>query len=344
VRPTVLRLAVPYLRATAWSLPALLVYTALRRYLQAMGVVAPIVFALLSANAVNAAANWALVYGYLGAPALGVVGSGWATTVARGYMALVLAAAVVAHDRRQRTGLWRAPLRPDPALLGRLLGLGLPAALQVTLEVGVFAAATTLAGRLHPVALAAHQIVLNVASFTFMFPLGTGSAAAVRVGQALGRGEPEAAARAGWTAIALGVGVMACAGLTFLAAPRPILALFTTDPDVTAAGVSLLAVAACFQVFDGLQAVTTGALRGLGDTRTPMLANLVAHWCLGLPAGYALGFAGGLGVTGLWAGLSLGLVAAGLTLLRAWSSRSRAEGSKRFTAENAENAEKNADQ
>jgi multidrug resistance protein, MATE family len=316
----------PYTRATAWSTFPLLIFTAFRRYLQGMGRVRPLMFALVSANVVNVVGNWVLVYGHLGMPAMGVEGSGWATTVSRLYMALVLVAYTIRHDRRYATGLRLAPWRPDLARLRRLLGLGLPAALHVSLEVGVFAAATALAGRLDAASLAAHQLVLNMASVTFMIPFGLASAGAVRVGQALGRRDRDAAARAGWTTLALAAAFMAAAGLTFALAPHALLRAFTDDPRVLAAGVGLMYVAAAFQLFDGVQGVTTGNLRGLGDTHTPMACNLTAHWGLGLPVGYALAFPGGLGVLGLWIGLSLGLVVAGCVLLRVWVVRTRALG------------------
>ena len=207
------------------------------------------------------------------------------------------------------------------APMRRLLTLGLPAASQVTLEVGVFAAATALAGRLAPAALAAHQIAVNLASLTFMVPLGIASAGAVRVGHAVGRGDPHGAARSGWTAILLGVSFMSCAAAAFLFIPHVLIGAFTSDPAVLATGVSLLFVGAVFQLFDGVQAVSTGVLRGLGDTRTPMLWNLAGHWFVGLPLGYALCFAFGLGVIGLWWGLSTGLIICGIALLTAWSQR-----------------------
>ncbi len=188
----------------------------------------------------------------------------------------------------------------------------------------MFAAATTLAGMLDPVALAAHHVVLDIASVTFMIPLGLSAAGAVRVGQALGRGEPLAAGHAGWTALALGAGFMACAGLVFAMMPRTLVAVFTTDPAVIASAGSLMLVAAAFQLFDGLQGVSTGAMRGAGDTHTPMVCNLVAHWFVGLPIGYLLAFGAGFGVFGLWAGLALGLAAAGIYLLTAWTRKARA--------------------
>jgi MATE family multidrug resistance protein len=205
--------------------------------------------------------------------------------------------------------------------MSRLISLGLPAAMQLTLEVGVFAAATALAGRLPPAALAAHQIAVNIAAFTFMVPLGVGSAGAVRVGQAIGRLDAAGAARSGWTALALGSGFMACSAAVFLLLPGALIGAFTSDRRVLAVGVSLLMVAAIFQLFDGIQAVATGALRGLGDTRTPMFWNLIGHWFVGLPLGYILCFTMRVGVIGLWWGLSSGLIICGVSLLLAWSRR-----------------------
>jgi len=182
----------------------------------------------------------------------------------------------------------------------------------------VFAAATALAGRVSATALAGHQIAINMASLTFMVPYGLSSAAAVRVGQALGRHDPHAAMTAGWTAIALGVSFMGLAAAAFLAFPEPLIRAFTDDPAVVDIGVRLLFVAAFFQLFDGLQGVTTGALRGLSDTRTAMLWNLGAHWLIGLPLAYLLCFQWGRGVVGLWWGLSAGLVICGVSLVLTW--------------------------
>jgi len=197
--------------------------------------------------------------------------------------------------------------------------LGCPAAMQITLEVGVFAAATALAGRLTPVALAAHQIAMQVASLTFMVPLGMASAGAVRVGQALGRHDPEAAEHSGWMALMLGAGFMGLAGLGLVSMPQFIMRIFTVDAAVISLGASLLLLAAVFQLFDGVQVVTTGILRGTGDTRTPMVCNLIGHWLIGLPIGYVFCFLMAWGVFGLWIGLSLGLILVGVVLLGVWS-------------------------
>ncbi len=318
---TVLNLTEPYLRIVTWSVWPLLLYTAFRRYLQAMGVVKPTMVILLTANLVNVLANWMLIHGNLGAPALGVDGAGWATFISRSYLALGLLSVVVWRDARTDYGLRRVSWVIERSRLMQLLWLGLPAAIQVTLEVGVFSAASALAGRLVPVALAAHQITLNMASFTFMIPLGLASAAAVRVGHAVGRRDTFGANQAGWTAVMLGVLCMACASLVFLLIPSQLMGLFTVDLTVVDLGVTLLFVAAIFQIFDGLQGVLTGALRGLGDTRTPMFLNLAGHWAFGLPLGYTICFVLGYGVVGLWIGLSAGLIVVSLLLLMVWGRR-----------------------
>ena len=322
LEPAVERLAVPYFSIVLLSVLPLLLYTAFRRYLQASGLATQVTAALITANAINAAANWLLVFGNLGLPALGVDGAGWATCVSRVYLASFLAVAILLHARRSPAGPWPR-LRPERRRLRRLVALGLPAAAQVTLEFGVFAAVTALAGRLEAVTLAAHQIVLNVASVTFMVPQGVGAAGAVRVGHAAGRRDPSGVRRAGWAALALGGGFMSAAAVFFVATPHPILRLYTSDPAVMRVGVTLLLVAAFFQLFDGLQAVATGALRGLGDTRTPMVSNLAGHWIVGLPVGYVLCFGAGWGIVGLWVGLSIGLTFVGAALVLIWWRRTR---------------------
>ncbi len=324
IQESVRVLAVPYLRALAWSVLPVLLYSTFRCYLQALGVVVPIMMTLVSANVVNAVAAWALIFGRLGLPAMGAEGAGWATFASRVYMFLALLAYALTREWRRPTGLFQMTFLPDLAGIGRLVRLGIPATLQRLLEIGVFACATLLAANLDPTALAAHQLALTSASFMFMVPLGVSIAGAVRVGQAVGRADAPAASRAGWTALLVGGVFMLAAGATFVLVPEIILRAFTNEPAVVKMGVSLLAVAAVFQLFDGVQVVATGALRGTGDTRTPMVANLIGHWVLGLPAGYALCFWAGHGVAGLWIGLSIGLIAVAVALTDLWRRRSRA--------------------
>jgi MATE family multidrug resistance protein len=319
--PTVLHLTRPYLGVVVWSVLPLLFYATFRRYLQGMGVVRPVMIALVTANVTNVIVNWVLIYGKLGAPALGVRGAAWATVLSRVAMAAYLFGAIVTRERGRRPGLFETPLAIDTAWMRRLFSLGVPAASQITLEVGVFAASTALAGRLAPISLAAHQIAIHIAALSFMVPLGISSAGAVRVGHAVGRGDRAGAGRSGWTAILLGAGFMACTAAAFILIPRVLMGAFTRDERVLQLGVSLLAVGAIFQLFDGIQGVATGVLRGLGDTRTPMLWNLVGHWFVGLPSGYVLCFALGRGVVGLWWGLSIGLIICGVALLIVWARR-----------------------
>jgi multidrug resistance protein, MATE family len=320
-----------YFGVLIWSTPFLLAYAVCRRYLQGMHAVMPVMFALVTANLVNAAANYILIHGHFGFPALGVAGSAWATVTARAYMLVTLLIAVWWIDRKRTAevigstpqGLWHVERAFDMSRLRRLLSLGLPAASQVGAEVGVFALATAMSGTLDPISSAAHQIALNMAGLSFMIPLGLGSAGAVRVGHAVGARDKGRASAAGWTAILLATLVMVASGLTFVFIPRQLIALFTTDASVLAVGTSLLLLAAVFQLFDGIQGVITGTLRGLGDTSTPMKVNLVAHWLLGLPISYLLCFVLGWGVYGLWVGLSLGLIVTGVILLWVWTVRIR---------------------
>jgi MATE family multidrug resistance protein len=309
VNTEVVALATPYLHASIWSLAPLLVYASFRRYLQGIGSVRPVMFALVTANLVNAAGNWLLIGPY------GVAGVGWATCAARVYMAAVLVGVALVRT----PDLLRLVPRPDPARLRELFRLGTPAATQLLLEIGVFAVATVLVGRLAPEALAAHQIVLSVAATTFMVPLGLSAAAAVAVGQAIGRDDPPAARRAGWLSLAVAATIMLATSIVFFTAPGALIRLFTSDEGVLRVGVPLFYVAAVWQIGDGLQVVATGVLRGVGNTRTPMLANLVAHWAIGLPVGWVLCFVLDLGAPGLWTGLSLGLIGTAILLVVAWS-------------------------
>ena len=302
----------------------LLLYGAFRRYLQAMGHVRPVMFVLLSANFFNWFFNWLLIAGHWGLPALGLVGSALSTCLARVYMAGALAFFIWWYERGLKPGFKNLIQAWDTGRIRRLLQLGLPAATQILLEIAAFGAAAVLAGRLQPVALAAHQIALNCAALSFMVPLGISSAAAVAVGQAIGRQQQQLARRSGFIAVALACCFMLCSATVFLVLPRPLLRVYTSDSQILTIGVGLLAIAAVFQLFDGVQTVLTGALRGLGHTREAMLVNLGGYWLFGLPIGYALCFQYKLGVYGLWWGLTLALIAISLILWYFWQRKSRA--------------------
>jgi MATE family multidrug resistance protein len=313
----------PYMTHLVWSTAPLLFYVVFRRYLQAMGVVRPIMIAIVIANLVNLAANWLLVEGRLGFPRLGVVGAAQATVFSRLALAVYLGGLIVVRERRRPSGLHDVPFTFDLPRMARIVRLGSPAAGQILLEVGVFAAASALAGRIAPMAVAAHQIVLNIVGFIFMIPFGISSAAAVRVGHAVGRGDQPGARLAGWVAVGLTTSVMAFSALLLATVPAPLIRVFTGDSMVIETGVRLMLVAAVFQLFDGLQVTTTGALRGLGNTHVPMFVNLAGHWLIGLPVAWLLCFNRAWGVEGLWVGLALGLTLIGATLLYVWHHQSR---------------------
>jgi multidrug resistance protein, MATE family len=323
LHPDVRVLAEPYLRILGLGALPLLFYATFRRYLQGIHAVRPVMLALVTANIVNAFGNWVLIWGHLGAPALGVTGSAWATVGARVYMASFLYFAIVREHRRRGDAHPHVPFVFDPARVRELVALGVPAASQLVLEVGAFAAVSALAGRLDPVSLGSHQIALNLAALSFMIPLGLSSAGAVRVGHAVGSGDMRRAVHAGWTALGVGAVVMTLVGIVFILAPTPLLRVFTSDPRLLEIGVRLLAIAAAFQLFDGTQAVATGVLRGIGDTRTPMVMNVLGHWVFGVPTGYALCFWAGWGVAGLWVGLCIGLIFVAVVLTLAWHRHSR---------------------
>ncbi len=318
ITPQVAVPAAAYLRILNWGTLPLLLYAGTRRYLQGVGDVRVITVTYVGANLINWFGNWVLIYGKWGMPALGVNGSAISTLIARIFMAVALLGFAWRYERKRGHPLFRHWAGPSLARLRELARLGVPAAGQIVLEVGAWNLATLSAGWLTPVALATHQIALNYASLTYMVPCGISAAAAISVGHAVGAGDPERARRAGWLALGLGTGFMLLAAVVFLTAPGPLIALYTRDPRVMAVGPSLLGLAAAFQIFDGIQTVSTGALRGLGETRVPMLANLAGYWVLGLPLGLTLCFGLHWGIYGLWIGLTSALIVIATTLLLRW--------------------------
>lgn len=314
--------AVAFLHALNWGTPSLFLYFTLRRYLQAFNHVRPIAAALISANIFNAIGDWLLIYGHswgpVHIPALGVSGAGLATSLSRLYLALFLVAIVWRVERRHNYGL-RSMLRHiETSRVRRLALLGAPAGGQIFVEIAIFGAVTFLIGTMGPLPLAGHEIALNCASFTFMVPFAISTAAAVRVGQAIGRKAPREASAAGWTAILLGAGCMALFAAVLSLFPHTIAHVFTEGQAVIAATVPLLFVAAAFQFFDGLQITATGALRGAGNTHAGLIVQIVGYWIIGLPIGYLLGFRWHYGAVGLWLGLCAGLVVAGVALVVIW--------------------------
>ena len=328
--PEMIAGAVATLKALTIGVFPLLFYFTLRRYLQAFNHVRIIAATLVSANLVNLLFDWLLIYGHhgmlrlggvhlsFGWAAMGVKGSGLATSFARIYQALFLLVALWIVDRRRQYGLRRLSLRPERQLLERLLRLGLPAGATLLVEISIFAIVTFLIGTLGALPLAGHEIALNVVSFTFMVPLGLSAAASVRVGQAIGRGAKGEARAAGWSAMLLSGGFMLCTSILYTVFPHAIARVFTPDAAVIAATVPIFAIAAAFQLFDGLQVTALGALRGAGDTRSGLITHLCCYWLLGLPLGVYLCFTRKMGARGLWIGLCAALVVAGVVLLWRW--------------------------
>ncbi len=322
VNPEVTHLLGSFLITLSYGTLPLLLYGALRRYLQGTGHVRPVMFVLISANLVNWFFNWLLIEGHWGFAGLGVVGSALATCLARVYMVLSLAWCIWWFERNSELGVAGIFRKPDWKRLALLIRIGLPAASQIVLEIAAFGAAGILAGRLTPAALAAHEIALNCAALSYMLPLGTSSAATVAVGQAIGSRDFGRARRAGFISFGIATCFTTGSALAFTFASGEILRVYTSDSTVLQIGTGLLKLAAVFQLFDGIQTVATGALRGLGKTRTPMLVNLGGYWFFGLPVGYVLCFAFGLGVYGLWCGLALALIVIAVILLYFWQTES----------------------
>lgn len=308
-------LAHGYTVAQIPSLPCFLVFIALRQYLHGREIVRPTLWVTLVANVFNALANWALIFGGLGLPALGLLGAGIATAFSRAFMLLGLFAWV--RGMRLHAGAWvpwsRSVVASAP--LGRIVSLGLPVAMQMALEVWAFSGATLLAGLIGEVPLAAHTIVLNMAALTFMMPLGLSQAAVTRVGNLLGAGDGAAARRASGVALALGATVMSVAALAFVLLRGWLPRVYTRDAAVVALAATILPIAAAFQIFDGLQVVASGILRGMGQTRPAAFFNLVAYWIVGLPLGAWLALRAGWALPGLWWGLCLGLATVATSLL-----------------------------
>ncbi|MEW6057682.1 MAG: MATE family efflux transporter [Bdellovibrionota bacterium] len=323
IEPQVAILAKGYLRILSWSLWLVLMFNAFRQYLQAMGVANAVMVIMVLANVLNIAANWVFVFGKLGFPALGVEGSGLATLLSRVFMLLAILAYVARRDKKYSLGLLATSMEFSRTRMMRIVELGLPAMGQVMLEVGVFALATLLAGKLGSTVLAAHQIALHIASLTFMVGMGVSAAAAVRIGSALGHGNQDQAIKTGWTAVVCVALLMGVFAILMFALREPLMGLFTSDPLVIEAGKGLLILAAFFQLFDGTQVVGAGILRGIGETRASMFANLVGHWFVGLPLGIGLCFGLGLGAQGLWIGLSTGLIFVSLALMMVWRKKVR---------------------
>jgi MATE family multidrug resistance protein len=302
-----------YVHVGAWSMIPFLAFVVLRQSLQALHRLAPIVVTIVAANLLNAALNYALIFGRFGLPRLEVAGAAIATVIGRWFMFVVLAVAAWRDLRPYLGSLDRAALTWAP--LRRMLALGLPIGFQQFLEYSAFAAVGLMMGTFGATQVASHQIALNLAALTFMVPLGVAAAASVRVGNAVGAADAPRTRRAARIAYLIGGGFMTTTATLFLVFPRPLAELYTSDLGVIGITAALIPIAGLFQVFDGMQAVGAGVLRGLGDTRVPLIAMLSGYWLIGVPISVMLGYRTSLGPQGLWWGFVAGLASVAVFLL-----------------------------
>jgi MATE family multidrug resistance protein len=305
--------AAAFARISALGVLPFLLFVAFRQVLQAESRVAPVVWTILAANALNVLLNWVLIYGHLGSPALGVRGSAIATVVSRLGMATLLLALSWPHLKRHLLHFDRASF--DLAPLRRMLALGLPIGLQLFLEISAFGTVGLMTGTFGADQVAAYQISLNMAALTFMVPTGVAAAAAVRVGNAIGAGDASRARYAARLSYLVCICFMSTTAILFLVLPEELAGLYTRDTTVIAIAGLLVPIAGVFQIFDGMQAVGAGVLRGLGDTRVPLLAMLAGYWLIGVPVSVVLGFHTNLGSVGLWWGFVAGLASVAAFLL-----------------------------
>ena len=316
-----------FLRAYMWCTAPWLIFQLLRNFVAALERPRIVLWLSIAGIALNALLSWSLIFGHFGMPALGLVGGGVGSTLTWLLLCLALVA-VTATDRQfRRFHLFGNWWRFDGQRTTAMVRLGLPIGITMALEMGVFALAAYFMGWIGAPAVAAHAIALQIAALTFMVPLGLGQAATVRVGLALGRRDDSAITRAGWTAWILGVGFMATMALIMWAIPRPLVTLFLADTAgnavVIALAVSFLKVAAAFQLFDGAQVIGAGMLRGLHDTRWPLMFAFVGYWGVGLGIGAWLAFAADWQGVGIWIGLASGLAAVAVLMLVRWTMRDK---------------------
>ncbi len=306
-----------FLRAVSWGAPALAAFFTLRGMSAGIGVTRPTMYFSLMALVALGPIAWVLLYGGFGIPALGAAGIGAATAIVLWLEAIAFALYVLWHPVYADLALTARLERPQWPAIRELLRIGVPMGVTVLMEAGLFIATTLTIGTLGASIVASHQVALNVASLFFMIPLGIAMATTVRVGNAAGRGDAAAVRLAGHAGVALTLGTQAISATLMLALPVTIASLYSSDAAVIALAAELLVLAALFQFPDGIQVVANGALRGLKDTRVPMVITSFAYWGVGMPVGWWLAFPRGMGAQGMWVGLIAGLgVAAVLLLLR----------------------------
>lgn len=312
VTPELIPVAAGYLDAISWGIPPLCAYMALRFFNEGMSATRPSMYFALVGVFVNIPANYIFMYGKLGVPQLGAVGCGYASAIVSFVMFGGMLAFTMKHTPYRRFEIFSNFRRPEWSYLKEILRIGTPIGISSSMEVTMFAVVSLLMGSLSAVAVAGHQVAINFSAMTFMVPFGLATAITTRVGNAIGKKNmPEARSR-GYVGITLATLFMCITAIIMYVFPELITRMYTQDADVQDVAVSLLYMAAIFQISDGLQVSGYGALRGLKDTKTPMYVNLVAYWLIGLPVGYYLGIIMEVGPQGLWMGLIAGLTVAAI--------------------------------
>lgn len=320
--------AAAYMRGLQWGALPFFGYIVLRSFISALERPQWALVIAFACVVFNVLANWVLIFGKLGFPAYGVAGAGVATTLSSLFLFIGMAVVVSLDRQFRRFRIFGRLWRPDWPRFKAMLRLGLPIAAILTFEVSIFNAAALLMGLIDTVSLAAHAIAIQIASVSFMVPMGLGQAVTVRVGRAFGARDARAIVRAGWTAFFMGVGFMACTALLMVSAPRLLIAGFLDlsapeNQPVIETAAMFLAFAALFQIVDGAQAVASGMLRGLHDTTVPMIYGAIGYWGVGLPLGGVLAFPLGFRGTGIWLGLCAGLAMVAVLLLSRWMTHAR---------------------
>lgn len=327
--PDILASTHSYLRVLVWSTPPLMLYMALRRFLQSINRVLLISVSLISSGLVNWLFDWLFLYGHrffgFGIPAMGIAGSGWATVVVRFWMLLLLIPGAVLSFRKLQLWPKLAMLRPDSVRLKALLGLGWPSGLEFSLELGISTFMSIQCARLGSTLLAAHQVTLDLNAFVYMVPTGLSYAAMIRVGQAAGRNSLRQVRLAANTSLGLALIYSVVAALLFLALAHPLASMYTNDPQVVLAAVPLFYLCSLLILGDTCFVIFAASMTGLGDTRTPMWISIVCNWVLGMPLAYMLAFPLGFGIRGLWLGRAAASLTSGAALSILWFARMRRE-------------------
>ncbi|HED08369.1 MAG TPA: MATE family efflux transporter [Ignavibacteria bacterium] len=316
-------LATSYGKLLGYSIVPAMLFQTYKQFIEGLSVMRPAMVIVLLANIINAFINWLLIYGNLGFPALGLDGAGWATFTSRLFMAFVLVWYVMKSNRFKQFDVTLHFKSINIKMIKKLLGLGLPSAVQYVFEVGAFFFAVIMVGWLGTKQLAAHQIALNLASISFMAALGVSAAGGIRVANEVGKQNIAEVRRAGFSAIILGGSIMACFGIVFITLRNFLPTLYIDDASVVSIASTLLIIASIFQIADGVQAVGIGVLRGLTDVKWPTLITFIAYWVLGLPSAYLFGFILKFNVQGVWIGLLIGLLSSAIMLTTRFNKKSK---------------------